>query len=142
MGSNDKTLQAFQALQAQHEMLVEQHEMLVEQHEQVSKQNKQMSKQNERMRKQLAFEDSLWQSEENKTKRVVRGRTPLRMHAIEVADGIIGDPVRLCNVTGCTKESFTIIRSIYVSHLFIFTTFISPLRVILRSDLCISLTVL
>ena len=33
-------------------------------------------------------------------------------------------------------------RSIYVSHLFIFTTFISPLRVILRSDLCISLTVL
>ena len=102
MGSNDKTLQAFQALQAQHEMLVEQHE-------QVSKQNKQMSKQNERMRKQLAFEDSLWQSEENKTKRVVRGGTPLRMHAIEVADGIIGDPVRLCNVTGCTKESFTII---------------------------------
>ena len=38
------------------------------------------------------------------------------------------------------KESLR--RSIYVSHLFIFTTFISPLRVILRSDLCISLTVL
>ena len=31
------------------------------------------------------------------------------MHAIELADSIICDPVRLCSVTGCTKESFEIV---------------------------------
>ena len=99
MGSDDKLLQALQ----------EQNKRLVEQNEQMSKQNEQMSKQNERLRNRLAFEDSLWQSEENRSERTVRGGRALRMHAIELADGMIADSARLGGVTGCTKKSFGII---------------------------------
>ncbi len=73
------------------------------------KQNKQVCKQNEQLERWLTFEDSLWQSEENKMERTVRGGRALRMHAIGLADGIIGDPARLCSVTGCTKESCEIV---------------------------------
>ena len=56
---------------------------------------------------------------------------------IRAADGLMGR-----HSPELRRWFETRMRSIYVSHLFIFTTFISPLRVILRSDLCISLTVL
>ena len=67
---------------------------------QLVKQNKQACKEKEQLENRLAFEDSPWQSEENKSKRIMRGGAgTLRMHAIELADGIIGDSVRLCGLT-------------------------------------------
>ena len=77
----------------------------------LQEQNRGLVEQNERLRNRLAFEDSLWQSEENRGERAARGvgGGTLRMHAIELVDGMIGDPARLCGVTGCTRESFGII---------------------------------